>query len=109
MFFVFGFQFLNMLREDLVSWATSMELPEGWLALGDALPGGFPVLLGVAGGAGGLFVIFYGLRALSADHLIRVSGLMHSGQQDWAAEAARVAGGALGCPVCRRSGRPRGL
>ena len=81
MFFVFGFQFLNMLREDLVSWATSMELPEGWLALGDALPGGFPVLLGVAGGGGGLVVIFYGLRALSADHLIRVSGLMHSGRR----------------------------
>ena len=81
MFFVFGFQFLNMLREDLVSWATSMELPEGWLALGDALPGGLPVLLGVAGGALGLVVIFQGLRALSADHLIRVSGLMHSGSR----------------------------
>ena len=81
MFFVFGFQFLNMLREDLVSWATSMELPEGWLALGDALPGGFPALLGVAGGAVGLVVIFQGLRALSADHLIHVSGLMHSGRR----------------------------
>ena len=81
MFFVFGFHFLNVLREDLVNWATSMELPEGWRALGDAVPGGFPVLLGVAGSAVGLVVVLQGLRALSADHLIRVSGLMHSGSR----------------------------
>ena len=81
MFFLFGFQVVIRLWRDLVDWAGSVELPQRWLAAADTVPGGFPVLLGVAGGAVGLVVIFYGLRALSADHLIRVSGLMHSGSR----------------------------
>ena len=78
--FGFGMQMMVIARIEPESWVTSIKLPRGWLAAADALPGGFPVLLGVAGG-GGLVVIFYGLRALSADHLIRVSGLMHSGRR----------------------------
>ena len=81
MLFLFGFQVMIPLWRDLVDWARSIEMPRGWLAAADALPGGFPALLGVAGGAVGLVVIFQGLRALSADHLIRVSGLMHSGSR----------------------------
>ena len=81
MLFLFGFQVLTRSWRDLVDRAGSVELPQGWLAAADALPGRLPVLLGVAGGAVGLVVIFQGLRALSADHLIRVSGLMHSGSR----------------------------
>ena len=81
MFFLFGFQVVIRLWRDLVDWAGSVELPQRWLAAADTVPGGFPVLLGVAGGAVGLVVIFQGLRALSADHLIHVSGLMHSGRR----------------------------
>ena len=81
MLFIFGFQVLTRLWRELVDWAGSVELPQGWLAAADSVPGGFPALLGVAGGAVGLVVIFQGLRALSADHLIRVSGLMHSGRR----------------------------
>ena len=81
MFFVFGFQLVLRLWRELVDWAGSVELFQEWLAAADALPAGFPVLLGVAGGVVGLVVIFQGLRALSADHLIRVSGLMHSGSR----------------------------
>ncbi len=81
MLFLFGFQVLTRSWRDLVDRAGSVELPQGWLAAADALPGRFPALLGVAGGAVGLVVIFQGLRALSADHLIRVSGLMHSGSR----------------------------
>ena len=79
MLFLFGFQVLIPLWKDLVDWAGSVELFQRWLAAGDSLPGGLPMLLGVAGGAVGLVVILRGLRALTADHLIRVSGLMHSG------------------------------
>ena len=81
MLFLFGFQVMIPLWRDLVDWARSIEMPRGWLAAADTVPGGFPALLGVAGGAVGLVVIFQGLRALSADHLIRVSGLMHSGRR----------------------------
>ena len=81
MLFLFGFQVMIPLWRDLVDWARSIEMPRGWLAAADTVPGGFPALLGVAGGAVGLVVIFQGLRALSADHLIRVSGLMHSGSR----------------------------
>ena len=105
MLFVFGFHVLIRLWRDFLDWAGSIELFQRWPAAADALPAGFPALLGVAGGAVGLFVILQGLRALSVDHLIRVSGLMHSGSRTrrlkrkgsgvgpW---AARVAGGQAG-------------
>ncbi len=105
MLLLFGFQMLIRLWQDFVDWAGSVELFQGWPAAADALPDGFPVLLGVAGTAVGLVVILQGLRALSADHLIRVSGLMHSGSRvrrfkrkgsgmgRW---VARVAGGQAG-------------
>lgn len=81
MLFLFGFQVLIPLWRDLVDWAGSAELFQRWLAAGDVVPGGPPVFLGVAGGAVALAVILQGLRALTADHLIRVSGLMHSGSR----------------------------
>ncbi|MDE2755971.1 MAG: hypothetical protein OXI92_05410 [Acidobacteriota bacterium] len=81
MFFVFGFQVLSQLRRDLEDWAGSVELYRRWLDAAGALPDGFPVLLGVAGGALVLVGVIQGLRALSVDHLIRVSGLMHSGSR----------------------------
>ena len=102
---LFGFQMLIRLWRDLADWAGSVEPFQRWLAAADALPYGFPVLLGAAGGAVGLVVVLHGLRALSADHLIRVSGLMHSGSRvrrfkrkgsgmgPW---VARVAGGQAG-------------
>lgn len=105
MLFLFGFQVLRPLWRDLLEWTRSIELPRGWLAAADAVPGGFPVLLGVAGGAFGLVVVLQGLRALSADHLIRVSDLMHSGSRigrpkrrgsQVGPRVARVAGGQAG-------------
>ena len=99
---IFGFQILIRLWRDLADWAESVELFQRWLAAAGALPDELPVFLGVAGGAVGLVVILQGLRALSADHLIRVSGLMHSGSRvrrlkrkgsGVGARVARVAGG----------------
>lgn len=81
MFFVFGFNFLNLSRKKFVSRVASIELPEAWLAVGDAVPGGFPAVLGAVGIAVAIFAFVFGLRALSGDHLIRVSGLMHSGSR----------------------------
>ncbi len=81
MFFAFGFSFLNLLEKDLVSWAVSIELPGKWLAIGDVVPGGFPAMLGVVGIGVAIAGTVSGLRALSGDHLIRVSGLMHSGSR----------------------------
>ena len=105
MLFLFGFQALLRLRTDLVDWAGSVQLPPGWLAAADGVPGGLPVLLGVPGGAVVLLGVLQGLRALSVDHLIRVSGLMHSGtrvrrikrKEPWVAPwVARFAGGQAG-------------
>ena len=81
MLFVVGFQFLSMLKRDLVSWAALIDLPEGWLAVDNAVPGGFPAVLGVMCFAVAIVAVVFGLRALSGDHLIRVSGLMHSGSR----------------------------
>ncbi|MDE2664518.1 MAG: hypothetical protein OXI69_00030 [Acidobacteriota bacterium] len=81
MLLLFGFQILLRLWRDLVDWSGSVELFQRWLAAVGALSDGFPVFLGVAGGVVGLVAILQGLRALSADHLIRVSGLMHSGSR----------------------------
>ena len=81
MIFVFGFQLVFRLWRDLVDWAGSVQLPPGWPASADAVPGGLPVLLGVAGVVVGLGGVYQGLRALSVDHLIRVSSMMHSGSR----------------------------
>ena len=81
MLFLLVFQILIRLWQDLVDWAGSVELLKGWLAAADAVPDGLPVLLGAAGGAVALVIVLQGLRALSVDHLIRVSDLMHSGRR----------------------------
>ena len=81
MLFLFGFQILMPLWRDLVDSAGSLELFQRWLAASDAVPGGLPVLLGVPGAAVVLVGVLQGLKALSVDHLIRVSGLMHSGNR----------------------------
>lgn len=79
MLFWLGFNSLNLWRKKFVSWVASFELPEAWHAVDDAVPGGFPAVLSVVGIAVAIFALVFGLRALSGDHLIRVSGLMHSG------------------------------
>ena len=81
MCFWLGYNFLNLWKKNVVRWVASIELPEAWLAVGDAVPGGFPALLGVVGSGVAIFACVFGLRALSGDHLIRVSGLMHSGSR----------------------------
>ncbi len=102
---IFGFIYLDEPAAELVTWATSIAPPDAWLTAGEAIPGGFPALLGVGGvalaTAGGVF----GLRALSRDHLIRVSGLMRSGagirRRQWKRSkvlpwVARLTGGQAG-------------
>ncbi len=105
MFLAIGFQFLNPWRRELWGWAKSIELPEAWLAIGAAVPGGFPVLLSGVGISVFMVTVFFGLRALSSDHLIRVWSLMHSGStvrrrvwKRWKAGPwiARLAGGQAG-------------
>lgn len=79
MFFWMGIQVLNPLRREILRWVESIKVPEAWLAIGDTVPGGIPAVLGVAGVAVATAAVSFGLRALSTDHLIRVSSLMHSG------------------------------
>lgn len=105
MVFLFGFQILMPLWRDLSDWVGSVEPIQSWLAAANAVPGGLPVLLGASGGAVVLVGVLQGLRALSVDHLVHVSGLMHSGSRvrrlkrkgsgvgSW---VARVAGGQTG-------------
>ena len=59
--------------------AASVELPAAWLAAGEAIPGGFPAMSGAAASVVATLAVVFGLRALSRDHLIRASSLMHSG------------------------------
>ena len=81
MFIAAGFQFLGASGAvyELPSWFMSIELPEAWLGIGDALPGGFPALLALMAISLTTVAVVLGLRALSVDHLIRASSLMHSG------------------------------
>lgn len=81
MLFVFGFHVLIRLWQDFLDWAGSVEPFGRWLAAADAVPDGLTVLLGVAAGTVVLVGVIQGLRALSVDHLTRVSGLMHSGRR----------------------------
>ena len=81
MCFWLGYQSLSLWKKNVISWVASLELPEAWLAVGDAVPGGFPAVLGAVGIAIAIFAFAFGLRALSGDHLIRVSSLMHSGSR----------------------------
>lgn len=106
MCFWLGYNFLNLWKKNVVRWVASIELPEAWFAVGDAVPGGFPALLGVVGSGVAIFACVFGLRALSGDHLIRVSGLMHSGSRVRRGQGrrwkvgpwiARFAGGQASC------------
>ena len=81
MLFFFGLQFLREPAAGLQSWAASLELPAGWRAAGETIPGGFPVLAGTAAAAVATLAVVFGLRALSRDHLIRASNLMQSGMR----------------------------
>ena len=108
MFFAAGLQFLSAsgaLVNELPDWFLSIEAPEAWLGIGNAVPGGFPALLGVLAVALIAAAAVPGLRALSVDHLIRVSSLMHSGAgvrrrvlRGWSLgpQFARFAGGQAG-------------
>ena len=79
----------------------------GWwvTAVEATVPGGFGTVLGIAGCGLALAVITFGLKALSADHLIRVSELVQSGtgrrrlarrRSVLGRLASRVAGGQAG-------------
>ena len=108
MFIAAGFQFLSAsgaLMNDLPGWFMSIDPPGAWLGIGNAVPGGFPALLGVLVFALITAAAIPGLRALSVDHLIRVSSLMHSGARvrrrvwrGWSMgpRIARFAGGQAG-------------
>ena len=108
MFIAAGFQFLSAsgaLMNDLPGSFMSIEPPGAWLGIGNAVPGGFPALLGVLVFALITAAAVPGLRALSVDHLIRVSSLMHSGARvrrrvwrEWSMgpRIARFAGGQAG-------------
>ncbi|MCY3729849.1 MAG: hypothetical protein OXF98_00775 [Rhodospirillaceae bacterium] len=76
---IFGFRYLDELLADVEARAAAMELPAEWSAAVSAVPGGLPALLGTGGAAVAAVVVFFGLRALSRDHLIRASSLMRSG------------------------------
>ncbi len=79
MFIAACLQLLSLRVDELWSWGMSIELPEAWLGIGDRVPGGFPALVAVMGLALTTAAVVLGLRALTVDHLIRVSSLMHSG------------------------------
>ena len=103
-----GLQFLSasgVLVNNLERWLISIEPPEAWFGIGNAVPGGFPTLLGVMVFALMAVAVVPGLRALSVDHLIRVSSLMRSGarvrrrvRRGWpmGPRIARFAGGQAG-------------
>lgn len=82
MFIGAGLQFLGAsgaLVNELPRWFRSIEPTEAWLGIGNAIPGGFPALLAVMAILLTTVAVVLGLRALSVDHLVRVSSLMHSG------------------------------
>ena len=79
MFIAACLQFLSLRADELWTWGMSIELPEAWLGIGDKVPGGFPALLAAMALALTTVAVVLGFRALSVDHLIRVSSLMHSG------------------------------
>ncbi len=79
MLLIFGFRYLVDLAAELETWATSAGLLAGWRAAGEAIPGGFRLMLVIAATAVATLAVVFGLRALSRDHLIRASSLMQSG------------------------------
>ena len=78
MLFLFGFPYLRRVAAEIVTWADAISLPVEWIAVGEGVPGGVVALLGAAAVVVGTGGAVLGLRALSADQLIRVSGLMRS-------------------------------
>ncbi len=78
MLFLFAFPYLRGVVAEMVTWADAISVPGEWVAVGEAVPGGFAALLGAAAVAVASGAAVLGLRALSADHLIRVAGLMRS-------------------------------
>ena len=75
----FAFHFLDDFSEETVRRAASIAVPAELGAVADAVPGGFPVLLGAVSLAVAFVAVVFGLRALSSDHLIRAADQMHSG------------------------------
>ena len=49
MLFLFGFPYLRRVAAEMVTWADAISLPAEWIAVGEAVPGGFAALLGAAG------------------------------------------------------------
>ena len=76
---LFGFNYLSLYWTELANRVESLARHAGRLAGSDAVPGGLPAMLGAGTVAVAAIVTASGLRALSIDHLIRVSLLMHAG------------------------------
>ncbi len=76
---IWGFRYLDDLVAELEGWAASVQAPAAWRVVGEAIPGGFPALAGVAVVAVAALAVVFGLRALSRDHLIRASSLLQTG------------------------------
>ena len=74
-----GFNYLPVSLTELANRAQSLAGHAGRLVGSDAVPGGLPAMLGAGTVAVAAIVTAVGLRALSIDHLIRVSLLMHAG------------------------------
>ena len=74
-----AYHFLGDFREEIVSRAAGIMVPKEWQAVGDAVPGGLPALLGAVCLAVAIAAVVFGLQALSSDHLIRASNQMNSG------------------------------
>jgi len=100
-----AFNFLDDFREEFVSRAASFAVPADWQTVVDAVPGGWPALLGAVSLTVAIVAVVSGLRALSSDHLIRVADQMYSGagvrRRKWlrleiGAWISRLAGGQAG-------------
>ena len=65
--------------DELFGWFALIEPPEASLRALDAVPGGWPAIAGAVGLAVAIPAVAFGLRALSRDHLIRVSVLTRTG------------------------------
>ena len=74
-----GYLYLGELVHTIGNWAaTAVDVPRAWLVVGEAVPDGFRGVLTLTGGIIGIAGVIHGLRALSRDHLIRVSSLLQT-------------------------------
>lgn len=90
----------------LVEWMSAIESTPRWNATIEAVPGGLPVLLGLAGFAVVSIAVMFGVRSLSVDDFTRTS--TRSSQRAGAGPTGRRTGLPLGQVVARISGGQAG-